>query len=478
MCERLAREGEGECLFAVRAEDITGKCARLLNAGRTREIESVTVGWHGSGNPPAVNFSPLNHHHPLPPNIVQLEPPPPIQQVPHEITNIFPGMRFIVFAITTLSSVPSEVTLRAKVKDLADDLELVVPVTVVKPFKNEWSSIPLLHTLAARKLIKHLAEDRASAAPLPKSIVPASDEEIRKAAIVRLGIVYQLVSQHTSFVAVESGQETTRNRLRRSSSWQRIRRRQSDLSTPGLTSDTAAPGTGVSTVQTILDGLSQLASAVFSFFSSDTPTTTRELQRRLPGTYYSAAPSRSGSPSLRSEHSFRHENSSTDTFSTLSSLEGSPASSRWTYSRPPSPERPQEDPIERIPSPVLDPIQNTHTNPPIIPLPPSRPPVPEEAYTLIQLQSYDGSFTPSHQLAAIVGTDTLGKAAELQVDGNIWATAVAVAYLKQHLSAEQDLLDALLNKALEYVEGKGASLLRGRDFLDWVETARQSMGQL
>jgi hypothetical protein len=53
-----------------------------------------------------------------------------------------------------------------------------------------------------------------------------------------------------------------------------------------------------------------------------------------------------------------------------------------------------------------------------------------------------------------------------------------VAYLKQHLGAEQDLLDALLNKALEYVEGKGASLLRGRDFLDWVETARQSMGQL
>jgi hypothetical protein len=48
-----------------------------------------------------------------------------------------------------------------------------------------------------------------------------------------------------------------------------------------------------------------------------------------------------------------------------------------------------------------------------------------------------------------VGIDTLAKAAELQVDGNIWATAVVVAYLRHHLGAQPDLLDALMNKTLE-----------------------------
>lgn len=479
MCERLAREGGGTCLFAVQAEDITGKCARLLNAGRTREIESVTVDWHGSGNPPAVNFSPSSRHHPLPPSIVQLEPPPPIQQVPHVITKIIPGMRFNVFAITTFRSVPSEVRLRARVDGLAEDLELVVPVTVVKPFKDDWTSIPLVHTLAARELIKHLAEGRTSAAPLPKPIVPATDEEVRKAAIVRLGLEYQLVSQHTSFVAIESGRETTRSRLRRSKSWQRSRRQHNPPSTPVVTSDAATPGTDTSTVQTILDSLSQLAYAVFSFFSSDTPSTTRGRPRRLPGTYYSAAPSRSGSPSILSEHTFQHDNSSTDTFSTLSSLEGSSTSSRWSYSRPSSPVRPQEDPIERIPSPVLGRIPRAPAFQAQAVLPRLRThvPVPKEAYTLISLQSYDGSFTPSPQLGQLVGIETLGKAAELQVDGNIWATAVAVAYLKNHLGAEPDLLDALMDKALEYAEGRGASLLSGRDFSAWVEIARQHLGQ-
>ncbi|KAG1755284.1 uncharacterized protein EDB91DRAFT_1342944 [Suillus paluster] len=416
MCERLAREGGGECLFAVQAEDITEKCARLLNAGQTRVIESVTVDWHGSGTPPAVNFSPSSRHHPLPASVVQLEPPPPMQQVPHTITKIFPGMRFNVFAITTFRSVPREVRLRAKVEGLAEVLELVVPVTTVKPFKDEWSSIPLLHNLAARELMKHLAEGRA---PLPKPMAPASDEEVRKAAIVRLGLEYQLVSQHTSFVAIAFGRETERSRLRRSTSWQRSRRQHGNTSVTVDAVDGDAPRTDGSTVQTVLDSLSQAVSAVFSFFFPDTPPTTRRRQGPLPGTYYSAAPSRSGSTLSQSERSFTHDNSSTDTFSTLSSLEGSSTSSRWTYSRSSSPVLPPEDPIERVPSPVFDSItpgaqQSGHAAHLIfIPTPPPAP-VPKEAYALISLQSYDGSFTPSPQLGALVGVETLAKAAELQ----------------------------------------------------------------
>jgi hypothetical protein len=109
----------------------------------------------------------------------------------------------------------------------------------------------------------------------------------------------------------------------------------------------------------------------------------------------------------------------------LSSLEGSYTSSRWSYSRPSSPVPHPEDPIQRVQPPVFDaaPWGIPHTGTPLI-----AEPVPKEAFTIIFLLEFDGSFKPTPQLKAIVGIDTLAKAAELQVDGNIWATAVVIAY--------------------------------------------------
>ncbi|KAG2340468.1 hypothetical protein BDR05DRAFT_966730 [Suillus weaverae] len=465
VCERLARSGGGECLFAVRAEDIIEKCARLLNAGRTCVIESVAVDWHGSGDPPAINFLPSNHHHSLRPSVVQLEPPPQIQQVPHNITKIFPEMRFSIFAITNFRSVPPEVRLRAKVEGLAEVLELVVPVTAVKPpFKDE---LPLLHTLAARGLIKHLAEGRA---PLPKPMTPTTNEEIRKAAIVRLGLEYQLVSHHTSFVPIEF----QRSRLHWTTSRERSRRQRYYASPPSATSDDAedyALGIDVTTVQMLLDNLSRVVDAVFSFLTSDAPLTHSRRQTLLPGTYHSTAQTRSSSPSSQSARTFHHDNSSTDTFSTLSSLEG------FSTSRSSSP---VEDPIQRIPSPVFDPPRNARMRARL----PGRavasgsrlPPVPKEVYALILLQGYDGSFTPSPQLEALVGVEVLEKPAYLRVNDDIWATAVVVAYLRHHLSAHPDLLHALLSKHLQFAEGKGKGLLAGQNFSDLVAIARRSVG--
>lgn len=208
-CERLARSSVGECLLAAEAEDMIRKCARLLAAGRTGVIESVVVNWHGSGIPPAINFLPSNYCHSLPlSQVVQPEPLSPIQQVPHRITKIFPEMHLNVFAITTFRSIPPEVRLRVKVEGLARVLELVVPVMVVKqPFEDKT---PLLHTLAAQELIKHLAEGRI---PLPRPVAPTTNEEVRKMAIVQLGLEYQLASQYTSFVTIEPRREMEGSRL-------------------------------------------------------------------------------------------------------------------------------------------------------------------------------------------------------------------------------------------------------------------------
>ncbi|KAG2067234.1 hypothetical protein BDR04DRAFT_1105396 [Suillus decipiens] len=456
VCERLARSGRGEYLFTVQVEDMIEKCARLLNAGRTSVIESVMVDWRGLGN--------------------LVEPPPPIQQVPHSIAGVFPEMRFNIFAITALRSIPLEVRLRAKVEGLAEVLELVVPVTVVKPPLKD--GLPLLHTLAARELIKHLAEGRT---PLPEPMAPTTNEEVRKAAIVRLGLEYQLASQHTSFVSVESQREAAGSGLRRTTLWERSRQQQYYTSPPSVTSDTAEER-DVIVVQTVLDNLSRVVDAVFSFFTSDRVALTHpSRQRLLPGTYSSTTQSNSSSLSSQSARPFLHDNSSTDTFSTLSSLEGFSTDSQWTHPRSSSPLRPSEDSIQRIPSPVFDPTRKARLRARL----PGRaavsnsppPPVPKEVYALILLQGSDGSFTPSPQLEALMGVEILEKAADLQVDEIIWATAVAVAYLRRHLGARPDLLHVLLSKPLEYVGGKGKNLLAGRHFSDLVVIAGRSVGQ-
>ncbi|KAG2047103.1 hypothetical protein BDR06DRAFT_976988 [Suillus hirtellus] len=476
-CERLARSSGGECLPAVEAEDMIRKCARLLAAGRTGVIESVVVDWHGCGIPSAINFLSSNYCHPLPPShVVQPEPLSPIQQVPHRITKIFPEMRLNVFAITSFRSIPPEIRLRVKVEGLARVLELVVPVTVVKqPFKDET---PLLHTLAAQELIKHLAEGRI---PLPKPVAPTTNEEVQKTAIVHLGLEYQLASQYTSFVTIESRREMEGSRLHWTASVESSRRQHYNAFPPSITSDAPEDYVlemDVPMVQTGLDNLSRVVDAVFDFFTPDAALAHSRRQSWLPGTYYSTAQSRSSLLSSQGACPFHHDNSSTNTFSTLSSLESSSTNSQCTHSRSSSPLRPSGDSIQRIPSLVFGPTHNARLRarlPGRAVVSGSRPlPVPKEVYALILLQGYDGSFTPSPQLEALVGVEILERAADLQVNENVWATVVVVAYLKHHLGAQPDFLHVLLSKPLEYVEGKGKRLLAGREFSDLVAIAGRS----
>ncbi|KAI6101003.1 hypothetical protein EV401DRAFT_2105632 [Pisolithus croceorrhizus] len=147
-CEGIARAGNGECLFAVSHEYILGKCARLLNAGRTKKIESIVVDWGMtpmSTVPRARNAtSPRLAGHG---EMLELEPPPALQQVPHTLTRIFAGVRFTVFAIISAGRIPPSIKLFTKFEGIDEPAEWVVPVTEVKPFKDAECEIPLIHTL-------------------------------------------------------------------------------------------------------------------------------------------------------------------------------------------------------------------------------------------------------------------------------------------------------------------------------------------
>ncbi|KAG0694383.1 hypothetical protein DFH29DRAFT_1006381 [Suillus ampliporus] len=350
------------------------------------------------GDPPAVNFLPSNYHHWLPAShVVELEPLPPIQQVPHRITKIFHEMRLNVFAITTFRSIPLEVRLRAEFEGLAEVLKLVVPVTLHERSLSTWQKV------------EHHSQNL---------MAPITNEEVRKAAIVHLGLECQLASQCASFTAIESRREAVGSRLRTTTSLERSWQQHYYGSSPSVTSYAAeyyALGMDVTMVQTVLDDLSWVVDAVFSFFTPEAALTHSRRQNLLPSTYYSTAQTRS--LSSQRARPFHHDNSSTDTFSILSSLEGSSINSQMTHSRSSSPLRPSEDSIQLIPSPVFDSTHNTRRRarlPRHAVVSDSHPLLmPEEVYTLILLQGYDGSFAPSPQLEALLGAEILEKAADL-----------------------------------------------------------------
>ena len=71
---------------------------------------------------------------------------------------------------------------------------------------------------------------------------------------------------------------------------------------------------------------------------------------------------------------------------------------------------------------------------------------------LIRLQSFDGSFPPDNRLLSILGGGaSLAEAQALGVSEKIWATLLAITYLKQHMKDQPELLEGLVEKAMEFI---------------------------
>jgi hypothetical protein len=232
MCEGIARAGNGTCLMAIQNEEVAGKCARLLRASRTPPVTNLRIDWGIKPNDLQEDFDIVEAKHTIsadpPPESLSatvsmfdesadpisqsedtgakpspeviLAPPPLIQQAPFTIPVIYPGTRFTVSAlISSEVKLPDVVTLRG---DLLSGLklELEVPVQHV-----DSTSPPLIHTLAARRLIQDLEDGKVKPRALNAHEVDA--EAIVKAAIVRLSTGYQLTSKYASFVAVQEVDE-------------------------------------------------------------------------------------------------------------------------------------------------------------------------------------------------------------------------------------------------------------------------------
>jgi hypothetical protein len=368
-------------------------------------------------------------------------------------------LRFIVFALTTYAFIPKEVVLRGQLNGGGSPFEMVVPVSTVKSFDKKNPGIPLVHTLSARRLITDFWEDDAT---LPVPLDPATSlEDVRKAAIIRLGEDYQLASKFTSFVAVDGSDENLGRGDIRGRSLTRRQRQHGD----SRTGDNNQHIIG-SILTFVLGSVSNALTALTGVLgrkSSDRHTT---RFRRLPGVYPSS-PLNFTSRSLTgdidvSDKELDKESVGTGSFSTMSSLDGS--LSDWSSSR--SPERhsnmsPENAARMRSPSPTVQSSPQTggrhnvpsHTAPSpvssaVLPL------VPTSVVNLIQLQDFDGSFSFSDLLGDIVGQSALQIPTNLHIDNITWATALAVAFLRKHLAedSQSDVLDGLLDKVKEFME--------------------------
>ncbi|KDQ53740.1 hypothetical protein JAAARDRAFT_197188 [Jaapia argillacea MUCL 33604] len=478
MCEGIARAGNGTCLLAVTTESILGKCAKLVHAGRVTSIKDVTIDWGvreeedvSSPRSPSLQVPSTSRRGSGTSRSRTRSRIPVVHQSPSSITSIYPGIRFTVFAIVANphEDVPKEVTLRGKLDGEGDQqVEMVVPVTMVKPISR--SPLPLIHTLAARRLITELEEDKQGVVGVPGFLnvdpqVARERDELTKAAIVRLGERYQLASRYTSFVAVDPEEEDVDRGVfdRQSNSSSSGRRRAGGA---GARSRNAEESANSSLPEYIRFGLAYLAGWIFGYSGDETGLDQRSSRRsaRLPGAW-SASSAASAHEEEEAEFGEEEEEGeeedgydSADTVSTMSSLESH--SSEWSAPPTPTPRRrrlrseptsPIDGSRQRSPSPSFDirPQPSTRTNRHRHSQDP--PPVPTEVVSLVRLQAFDGSFPLIDSLRHIVGSQ--GQNDFPHVDETLWATALAVAYLKKHLTGQPELLGGLLEKAMGFVNG-------------------------
>ncbi|KAJ7071390.1 von Willebrand factor type A domain-containing protein [Mycena amicta] len=427
MCEGIARAGDGVCLFAVHTESIVGKCAALFHAGRKNFVHNVRVDW---GVPDenlslrsSVNFSTPRSS----PSKVRLRPAPSVQQTPARIADLHAGTRINIYAILTLRKtvVPKEVIITGDL-DGGGEFKLVVPVRGIQLD----SRLPLVHTLAAWRLIQ---DHQERTQPLAAVLVPpdASEDEIRKASIVRLGERYQVASRHTSFLAVADTPTEPTPR-------------------PAVPSTTAAPYRDPPAT-----GLLAMFHRLFNPPSDDGNDSQFDMD--IPGGWRDSVVDENDGRTGNGNDDDGYE--SARTLSTLSSFEEDSSWSDWTDERL-QPRISEEDARRmQCPSPKLEPLRlapaarRHHSRSlPVVRQPPP-PPIDPKVVQLVELQLFDGSFDDA--IRGVVGEDVLKLADHL--DRKLWMTGVSIAFISKNLAdpGQKELLEDLVEKAYAFLYSNG-----------------------
>ncbi|TPX65971.1 hypothetical protein SpCBS45565_g04775 [Spizellomyces sp. 'palustris'] len=224
LVEGLSRAGQGFAQFVLSNERMEEKVVKMLKAALIPPITNLRISWVEAKsvdddfeivNPSTETTTASSEKESQPsvislfsPNPLTSKPPPPlsipdlkrdIQTAPFRIPPLFPGFRFVTYAILAPTiQIPSKVLLTGSTPD--GPVELEVPVVRL----SSAGDTPMVHILAARKLIQDLEEGRSWIGPfLEKKGFVVVPESVIKQEVARLGVHYRLASKHTSWIAID-----------------------------------------------------------------------------------------------------------------------------------------------------------------------------------------------------------------------------------------------------------------------------------
>ncbi len=401
ICEGIARAGNGVCLMAATSETIIGKCSKLVKASGAEILKNVSVDW---GIPkqlvvPKDNVDAQNA---------------PFRQGPSKLSSLYAGNRFVVFAIAKHErfEMPREVVICAH-RTSGEKLRFAIAVEEVPSTTDRgephW---PLIHTLAARRIITALEDGR-------QGFIPSHT----RVAIVHLGEQYQLVSQHTSFVAVE---ERSHQPLLSPGDEHVVFPHQAYRKPQVRTGE--APSFGMSHWPALRQTRGPIPTRAVRERELELERE-RERAREREKVYAVLPPATFQGMDITIQHP-AHE--------TL------PKKRRTTADYTVQPHGAAESPVVHISSSVTATTPNVALGTPRS--------AEDQVVQLVRLQSFDGAFPASTMLAQIIGNKALDEGRELGVDAVLWATVLAVAYLQKYMAKQPELLEGLLEKATEFVQ--------------------------
>ena len=473
LCEGVARRGNGLCLMTFHSSDISQKVSKLFLASRVSPLGSVgnlEIDWgcrpaqSDSGRTSANDKGKITHRVSQSPSPlgsantqfhITLADPPKIQQAPTRVPNLYPNNRYTVFVILSdTTEVPKTVTLRGTFPDGSQTIIRLTPAHEAA----DGDLPPLIHTLAARRLILELEDgDPSSQGSFDVADKKLRDEVI-EAAIVRFSETYQVASQFASFIAIYEAQDG-----------------HSD-------SDSATDS------DDFLDGRDDISDKD-SFVSQISDEGAWDI-RRQSVEVGSTAGQRDPQNDLDQEGNDSDNNSSQarrgdgadpltvnddDDFSSISSM--SSHSSTWSrvddtfpfrilkylFStwRKGSRRKPHEDMpgawLEAERMVVVTPARPKPREKPIATVTPkARAPI----VTAARLQQFDGSFTLDEKLCSLISDKRslleVKSAIPSGIQGvqnadKIWATVLVAAYMKAHFGDDKDIWLGLWKKAEDFI---------------------------
>ncbi|CAJ0876773.1 12753_t:CDS:10 [Entrophospora sp. SA101] len=206
LVESVARAGNGYAEFVTNKERMDKKILGMLKNAVKPPINDYKIKWTTSYDKQDEDENKLFNYFktikkpekPEKPkkDIEKLLEHVKLQQAPYKIPEIYPGVRFTVYCILSKGVQPSnEIILTAKSSD--GPMKLNIPIDHVTLTGSK------IHTLAARKLIQDLEENRSFINKHPKSKDKPIPDYIFKDYIVNLGIKYNLISKYTSIGATK-----------------------------------------------------------------------------------------------------------------------------------------------------------------------------------------------------------------------------------------------------------------------------------